>query len=86
MSVLVLHAFDDELDHRLAVMSLPPELVAALDAERVKLAAAEAPPNLGASDRIAIRQAVSIAFVTGFRYMAGFARGSPSRARWPPRP
>lgn len=75
MSVLVLHAFDDELDHRLAVMSLPPELVAALDAERVKLAAAEAPPNLGACDRVAIRQAVSIAFVTGFRYMAWVCAG-----------
>jgi MFS family permease len=70
MSLVVLQVFDRELDRGLVSTSVAPEVVVALDAERVKLAAAEAPASVTASDRIAVRQAVSDAFVTAFRYMA----------------
>ncbi len=75
MSVLVLHVFNREVDRRLAAMNVGPDVTAALDAERVKLAAAEAPPSARASDRLAIRRAISLAFVAGFRQMALVAAG-----------
>jgi EmrB/QacA subfamily drug resistance transporter len=75
MSVLVLHVFNREMDSLLAAMDITPDVAAALDAERVKLAAAEVPPSARASDRTAIRRAISIAFVTGFRHMAMVAAG-----------
>jgi len=70
LSVLVLHVFNRELDRRLSAMSLAPAVVAALDAERVKLGGAEAPPDASASDRAAIQRVIAEAFVTGFRWMA----------------
>jgi MFS family permease len=75
MSVLVLHSFNREMDRRLAAMNIAPNVAAALDAERVKLAAAEPPANARASDRVAIQRAISLAFVTGFRQMALVAAG-----------
>jgi hypothetical protein len=75
MSVLVLHVFTRELDRRLVAMGVGREVAAALDAERVKLAAAEAPPSFPASDRIAVQRAVSLAFASGFRCMAMVAAG-----------
>jgi len=75
MSVLVLHVFNREVDRRLAAMSVGPDVMAALDGERVKLAAAEAPPSARASDRVAIRRAISFAFVAGFRRMALVSAG-----------
>ena len=56
-------------------MSLTPEVAAALDSERVKLGAAEAPASASASDRVAIRRAISLAFVAAFRQMAFVAAG-----------
>jgi EmrB/QacA subfamily drug resistance transporter len=70
MSVLMLHVFNGEVERRLGAMSLAPDVAAALDAERVKLAAAETPPGVRPADRITIRRAISMAFVTGFREMA----------------
>jgi MFS family permease len=70
LSVLVLHVFDVELDRRVAALSLPPDVVVALEAERVKLGAAEAPPGARPADRLAIGEAVRAAFVAGFRRMA----------------
>ena len=75
LSVLVLHVFNRELDRRLSALSLAPAVVAALDAERVKLGGAEAPPDAGASDRAAIQRVIAEAFVTGFRWMALVAAG-----------
>jgi EmrB/QacA subfamily drug resistance transporter len=75
MGVLVLHVFNRDVDRRLAAMGVGTEVTAALDAERVKLAAAEAPPNARGSDGVAIRQAIALAFLAGFRRMALVAAG-----------
>ena len=75
MSLLVLHAFNAEMDRRLAAMTVAPDVAAALDGERVKLAAAEAPPGVGPSDGTTIQRAISLAFVTGFRQMVLVAAG-----------
>jgi hypothetical protein len=75
MSVLVVHTFNRDVDRRLATMTVGGDVAAAVDAERVKLAAAEAPPTARASDRAAIQRAISLAFVTAFRQMALLAAG-----------
>jgi EmrB/QacA subfamily drug resistance transporter len=75
MSVLVLHVFNRELDRQLAKARLAPEVVAGLDAERAKLAAAEAPPDVRAPDRAAVQQAIAASFVAGFRRMVMVAVG-----------
>jgi hypothetical protein len=75
MSVLVLHVFNRELDRQLVAMGVGRDVAAALDAERVKLAGAEAPPSVPPSDGIAVRRAVSLAFASGFRCMAMVAAG-----------
>jgi len=75
LSVLVLHVFNRELDRRLSGMSLSPALVAALDAERVKLGGAEAPREARAADRVAIQRVIAEAFVAAFRWMALVAAG-----------
>ena len=75
LSVLVLHLFNRELDRRLSTLSLAPALVAALDAERIKLGGAEAPREARASDRVAIQRVIAEAFVAAFRRMALVAAG-----------
>ncbi|TMA65420.1 MAG: MFS transporter, partial [Deltaproteobacteria bacterium] len=75
MSLLVLHAFNAEMDRRLAAMNVAPDVAAAFDGERVKLAAAEAPPGARPSDGTTIQRAISLAFVTGFRQMVLVAAG-----------
>ncbi len=69
MGLLVLHAFDRELDHQLAATGVARDVVSALGTERVKLAAAEAPPGV-TTDRLAVRRATALAFVAAFREMA----------------
>jgi len=75
LSVLVLHLFNRELDRRLSTLSLAPALVAALDAERIKLGGAEAPREARAADRVAIQRVIAEAFVAAFRRMALVAAG-----------
>jgi EmrB/QacA subfamily drug resistance transporter len=70
MGVLVVHVFGRELDRRLARAALAPDVVAALQVERVKLAGAEPPRDATTLERDAVRRAVAEAFVAGFRAMA----------------
>ena len=59
--------FDDDLSARLAAASLPPQIVAAVDSQRAKLAAIDVPSNASPEVRAAIESAVAAAFVSGFR-------------------
>jgi EmrB/QacA subfamily drug resistance transporter len=70
MAGLVLHVFTTEMDHRLTDLNLAPEVVAALDAERVKLGGARVPSSVRPSDRIMVDQILAEAFVSGFRWVA----------------
>ena len=56
-------------DDQLAAMSLPPDVKAAVVGERAKLAAAEPPSNVNATTREAVRRALDVAFVDGFRVL-----------------
>ena len=67
IGVFVLLAFNSALDDRLAALGLPGDVMRALDAERIRLAAAQPPPGLDAELRAAVTRAIDEAFVTGFR-------------------
>jgi len=75
MGMLVVYRFDRELDRQLAANGVVGEVAAALDVERVKLAAADAPTGVSPSVRTAVRRAVSAAFVGAFRSMMLVAAG-----------
>ena len=65
--VVILAAFGRALDARVAGLDLPGEVGQALDAQRVRLAAAAVPEGLSAEVRAAIEQAIAESFVAGFR-------------------
>jgi EmrB/QacA subfamily drug resistance transporter len=65
--VVLVAGFHRELDRELAARPLPPALRAQVDAERGKLAAAEAPAGLPEGERAAVKAMFGTAFVAGFR-------------------
>ena len=67
LGALLVARFDSVAAERLAALALPPDARALLDAQRVKLAAAEIPPGLDAATRDAVTAALGAAFVAGFR-------------------
>jgi EmrB/QacA subfamily drug resistance transporter len=75
LGIVVLNAFNNRLDARLERVPIPSEARRAIDAQRTKLAGAEAPPGLPAGTRRAIDDAVDEAFVGGFRLAMYIAAG-----------
>lgn len=75
LGIFALGSFNRALDTRLTRIDLPPEAVQLLDAERIKLAAAEAPAGIGAEERAAVEVAIAESFVTGFRLIMLIATG-----------
>ena len=67
IGIFVLLAFNNALDARLAALDLPEEALRALDAERIRLAAAQPPAGLSLELRAAVTLAINESFVTGFR-------------------
>ena len=67
LGVVILASFGRALDGRVAGLDLPGEVGQALEAQRVRLAAAAAPEGLSADVRAAIEQAIAESFVAGFR-------------------
>ncbi|HMG72196.1 MAG TPA: MFS transporter [Pyrinomonadaceae bacterium] len=65
--LIMFHAFNACLDQRLNAMPIPPDVRQALDAGRLRLAAAEIPRSLNEETRVAIKQAIDECFVFGFR-------------------
>jgi len=66
LGLIMFHAFNTCLDRRLNQIVLTPQIRQALNAERIKLAAAEI-PTADAATRAAIKQAIDECFVSGFR-------------------
>lgn len=75
MGILFLHLFNDGLDRRLSTMSLRRDVSLAFESERAKLGGAQAPRLASPVERAALQEAVSEAFVTGFRWMSLVAAG-----------
>lgn len=67
LSIIILRAFNYNLDRRLATLKLPFGVEQALDAQRIKLAGAEVPAGLSVDLTTAIRQAIAASFVDSFR-------------------
>jgi EmrB/QacA subfamily drug resistance transporter len=66
LGLIMFHAFNTCLDQRLDQIALTPQIRQALNAERIKLAAAEIPTTDPAT-RAAIKQAIDECFLSGFR-------------------
>jgi len=75
MGILVLGAFNTELDRHLEEIVLVPEAYRALDEQRVMLAAAQSPEGLGSETTARIERAIDEAFVFGFRRIMFVASG-----------
>lgn len=67
LGIVMLHAFNHELDRRLTTLALAPEVKQALSGERDKLAGAELPAEPGSPSREMLKAAIDGAFVSGFR-------------------
>jgi MFS family permease len=67
LGVLMFAAFGANLDDRLETLELSSEARQQLEAEKVKLGAAEAPEGLGPSVSAIVERAVDEAFVSGYR-------------------
>jgi EmrB/QacA subfamily drug resistance transporter len=61
------HAFDRELDSRLASSTIPPAIRAQMNEQRSRLAAMEIPASADAATRATLKDAVADSFVAGFR-------------------
>lgn len=73
--LLVLAVFNHRLDRRLAALGLPPAALAALSAERNRLAAATIPPALSGEQRERTRAALDDSFSDAFRVAMVAAAG-----------
>lgn len=84
--VLLTAAFDARLAHELASLQLPPGLGASVLAQRQKLAGIVIPDSAGATVTAALRHAIGVSFVAGFRQVmwlsAGLAGISAVSAWW----
>jgi EmrB/QacA subfamily drug resistance transporter len=67
LGLVMLHVFNRSLDRRLSGLNLPASTHSALDKERVKLGAAEAPAAADPRTREVLRRAFADSFVDGFR-------------------
>jgi EmrB/QacA subfamily drug resistance transporter len=75
MGILVVGAFNAELDRHLEEIALAPEAYSALEEQRVMLAAAQSPEGLGSETTARIERAIDEAFVFGFRRIMFVACG-----------
>ena len=73
--LVMARAFDAELGAQLARVNAPAPLVAALEAQRGRLAAMVLPAGLDAATAAAAKQAIGHAFVAGFRWVMGLCAG-----------
>jgi MFS family permease len=75
MGLLVVAAFNQALDRRLATLDVRPAIAAQLDEERINLAAAAPPADATAEEARLLRGAVHASFVTAFRLTMVVAAG-----------
>jgi EmrB/QacA subfamily drug resistance transporter len=67
LGIVMLHAFDNSMDHRLADWNLPPAASQSLQTQRSKLAAASIPEELDQMTQQSIGRAIAESFVHAFR-------------------
>jgi EmrB/QacA subfamily drug resistance transporter len=67
LGLIMFHAFSNCLDSRLNQLNVKANVRAALNDQRMKLAAAELPSDIDQASRDALKQAIDECFVSGFR-------------------
>jgi hypothetical protein len=67
LGIVMLHAFNNQLDRRLASLGITTEIKQSLDQQRSKLAGAELGENLDPVVKSELKQAVNESFLAGFR-------------------
>ena len=67
LGIVMLHIFNNSIDSRLSRLEVSPEVRHSLDDQRINLAAATLPQDIGPSMRQVLRQAINESFVAGFR-------------------
>jgi hypothetical protein len=81
--IVILHAFNRELDHRLARADIPLAARRSIDEQRVRLGGAELPSGINDQTQMALRQTINESFVVGFRIVMMTAVGlSLASALW----
>lgn len=75
MGILVLAAFNANLDNRLTKLGTSQQTQQALDGERSRLAGAEVPPNVSGEERARLERAIDESFVEAFRLVMLVAAG-----------
>jgi hypothetical protein len=75
LGIVILHAFNRELDQRLEGVEIPPEVRRSVDEQRVRLAGAELPFGISDQTQMALRQAINESFIIGFRIVMMSAVG-----------
>jgi hypothetical protein len=67
LGVLMFAVFSGSLDARLGAIDLPTEALRQLEADKIKLGAAEVPEGLDPATGAAVERAIAGAFVSGYR-------------------
>jgi hypothetical protein len=67
LGMVMVNAFGSHLDHNLAHVSLPPDILREIHADKIKLAGMQVPAGLNPGANAAIKAAIGKAFVFGFR-------------------
>jgi hypothetical protein len=75
LGIVMLSAFNHHLAGRVIEVNLTPETRQKLDAQRIKLAAAEVPAEIDIATQAMIKQAINESFVAGFRLVMLVASG-----------
>ncbi|MFQ6024119.1 MAG: MFS transporter [Acidiferrobacterales bacterium] len=75
IGIFVLQAFSSSLADHLTVLEIPPEIQQALEAERIKLAAAEVPGAVSEDIKHSLERAIADSFLVGFRLAMLVAAG-----------
>jgi EmrB/QacA subfamily drug resistance transporter len=73
LGIVMLHAFNSQLDRRLASLGITTEIKQSLDQQRSKLAGAELGENLDPMVKSELKQAVDESFLAGFRRVMAVA-------------
>jgi EmrB/QacA subfamily drug resistance transporter len=75
LGIVILHAYNFELDRKLAGLPINAEVRQQIDDQRVRLAATEVPESLDAATREGLKAAIDGSFVFGFRMVMFCAIG-----------
>jgi len=73
LGIVILHAYNAELDRRLSQLSLPPVARRSIDEQRGRLAAIELPAVIGDQNRAELKTAIGESFIHGFRVVMTIA-------------